>query len=56
VLTWIVAGKRDSEIAVVLGVRPATATTHVRNLLAKLGVESRLVAAMAAVDEPYTRA
>jgi DNA-binding CsgD family transcriptional regulator len=56
VLMWIVAGKRDSEIAVVLGVRPVTATTHVRNLLAKLGVESRLAAAMAAVGEPYTRA
>ena len=49
VLMWIVAGKRDWEIAAVLGIRPATATTHVRNLLAKLGVESRLAAAMAAV-------
>ena len=56
VLMCIVAGKRDSEIAVILGVRPATATTHVRNLLAKLGVESRLVAAMAAIGVPYTRA
>jgi DNA-binding CsgD family transcriptional regulator len=56
VLMGIVAGKRDSEIAVILGVRPATATTHVRNLLAKLGVESRLVAAMAAIGVPYTRA
>ena len=56
VLVCIVAGKRDSEIAVILGIRPATATTHVRNLLAKLGAESRLVAAMAAVGVPYTRA
>ena len=56
VLMCIVAGKRDSEIAVILGIRPATATTHVRNLLAKLGVELRLVAAMAAIGVPYTRA
>lgn len=53
---WIVAGKRDSEIAAILGVRPATATTHVRNLLAKLGVGSRLVAAMMVVGAAYTRA
>jgi DNA-binding CsgD family transcriptional regulator len=56
VLVCIVAGKRDSEIAVILGMRPATATTHVRNLLAKLGVESRLVAAMAAIGVAQTRA
>jgi DNA-binding CsgD family transcriptional regulator len=56
VLTCIVAGKRDAEIAVILGIRRATATTHVRNLLGKLGVESRLVAAMAAISAPYTRA
>jgi DNA-binding CsgD family transcriptional regulator len=56
VLMWIVAGKRDSEIAAILGVRPATATTHVRNLLAKLGVGSRLVAAMMVVGAAYTRA
>jgi DNA-binding CsgD family transcriptional regulator len=55
VLMCVVAGKRDLEIAVVLGIRPATATTHVRNLLAKLGAESRLVAAMAASACP-TRA
>jgi DNA-binding CsgD family transcriptional regulator len=56
VLMCIVAGKRDSEIATILGVRPATATTHVRNLLAKLGAESRLVAAMAAIGAVQTRA
>jgi DNA-binding CsgD family transcriptional regulator len=56
VLMCIVSGKRDSEIAVILGIRPATATTHVRNLLAKLGAESRLVAAMAVVGTVYTRA
>ena len=52
----IVAGKRDAEIASVLGIRPATATTHVRNLLGKLGVESRLVAAMTAIGTVQTRA
>ena len=56
VLMCIVAGKRDVEIAAVLGIRPATATTHVRNLLGKLGVESRLVAAMTAIGAAQTRA
>jgi len=49
VLFWIVEGKRDSEIAQILGISAATATTHVRNLLPKIGVESRLAAAMRAV-------
>jgi DNA-binding CsgD family transcriptional regulator len=49
VLFWIAEGKRDWELASILGIRPATATTHVRNLLAKLGAESRLAAAMLAV-------
>jgi DNA-binding CsgD family transcriptional regulator len=49
VLFWVAQGKRDRELASILGIRPATATTHVRNLLTKLGVESRLAAAMLAV-------
>lgn len=49
VLHWLLQGKRDGEIAEILSIRPATATTHMRNLLAKLGVESRLAAAMLAV-------
>lgn len=49
VLFWITRGKRDRELASILGIRPATATTHVRNLLAKLGVESRLAAATLAI-------
>ena len=49
VLLWILRGKRDGEIAILLDISPATASTHVRNLLAKLGVESRLAAAMEVV-------
>jgi DNA-binding CsgD family transcriptional regulator len=49
VLLWILHGKRDGEIAILLDISPATASTHVRNLLAKLGVESRLAADMEVV-------
>lgn len=49
VLFWISEGKRDREIAQILEISSATATTHVRNLLSKIGAESRLAAAMRAV-------
>jgi hypothetical protein len=50
---WIAGGPPPSAV---LGIRPATATTHVRNLLGKVGVESRLVAAMIAIGAVQTRA
>ncbi len=49
VLRWIIRGKRDTEIAIILGIQPRTASTHVRNILAKLSVETRLAAAMEVV-------
>ncbi len=42
VLAWVCEGKRDGEIALIMGLSAMTVSTHVRNLLAKLGVESRL--------------
>ncbi|MBE7157194.1 MAG: hypothetical protein INR62_01940 [Rhodospirillales bacterium] len=45
VLHWITQGKRDSEIATILGIAPRTVHKHVENLLGKLGVETRTAAA-----------
>lgn len=46
VLHWICEGKRDREIAVILGISYRTVTVHVRAILNKLGVENRTSAAM----------
>jgi DNA-binding NarL/FixJ family response regulator len=45
VLRLVAAGKTDREIAAALSVSPHTASTHVRNILAKLGADSRTAAA-----------
>lgn len=45
VMACILEGRTTDEIASALGVRRSTARTHVQNLLAKLGVHSRLQAA-----------
>ncbi len=45
VLAWIAQGKRNSEIAVILGSQPRTVSKHVEHLLKKLGVETRSSAA-----------
>jgi DNA-binding NarL/FixJ family response regulator len=49
VLRLMVAGRSNPEIAAALFVSPRTAQTHVGNILAKLGVESRTEAAAHAV-------
>ena len=41
VLKWIVAGKRDGEIAAILGLSARTVEKHVQNILRKLGMETR---------------
>lgn len=48
VLLWMAQGKRDREIAVILGNSYRTVTNHIRSILAKLRVENRTgaVAAM----------
>jgi DNA-binding NarL/FixJ family response regulator len=49
VLRLLVAGRSDREIAAALFVSPRTVTTHVGNVLAKLGVANRTEAAATAV-------
>ncbi len=44
VLWWIAQGKRDREIAVILGVSVRTIHFHVRGILEKFGVETRTAA------------
>ncbi|MBK8039497.1 MAG: hypothetical protein IPK22_20540 [Verrucomicrobiaceae bacterium] len=48
VLLWIAEGKRDKEIALILGISYRTVTDHVRAVLAKLRVETRTAAVVAA--------
>ncbi|MBV9490394.1 MAG: helix-turn-helix transcriptional regulator [Verrucomicrobia bacterium] len=50
VLCWVAQGKTDPEIAVILGARPRTIEKHVERVLAKLGVENRTAAALAAAQ------
>jgi non-specific serine/threonine protein kinase len=49
VLRLLVEGKSNQEIATVLFISPHTASNHVRNILSKLGLESRTAAAAYAV-------
>lgn len=44
VLRWVMEGKRNHEIAVILEVHSRTVEKHVENILAKLGVETRTTA------------
>jgi len=48
VLTWIARGKRDADIASILGISVRTVGKHVENLLRKMHVESRTAAVAAA--------
>lgn len=41
VLHWVVAGKSNSETAIILRIRVRTVDKHLQNVFAKLGVESR---------------
>lgn len=50
ILFWIAQGKTNPEIASILGTAPATVKKHVENLLPKLGVETRLAAALQAAE------
>lgn len=52
VLHWIRLGKRNREIATILGVSVRTVGKHVENILRKLGVETRGAAARTA-DEGH---
>ena len=48
VLGWIEQGKRNREIAIILGVSPATVKTHVERILWKLDCETRTSAVLSA--------
>jgi len=47
VLHWVAQGKRDGEIAIILGLATKTVGKHVENIFRKLGVSSRTSAAKA---------
>lgn len=46
VLEWVAVGKRNAEIAAILGRSVRTIEKHVQNILEKLGVETRTGASM----------
>lgn len=51
VLFWVSEGKRNSEIAGILGISPGTVKRHLENLYRKLGVENRQGAARRALEK-----
>ena len=51
VLFWISEGKRNSEIAEILGISVGTVKRHLENLYGKLGVENRHGAARRALEK-----
>jgi DNA-binding response OmpR family regulator/DNA-binding CsgD family transcriptional regulator len=50
ILFWIAQGKTSPEIAIILATAPATVQRHVANFLPKLGVDTRLAAALRAME------
>lgn len=50
ILFWIAQGKTSPEIAIILTTAPATVKRHVHHILGKLGVETRLAAALRATE------
>ena len=47
---WLVRGKRNSEIATILGISSKTVEKHVTAVMARLGVETRTAAAWALIE------
>ena len=47
ILQWVGEGKRNAEIATILGLSAHTVRNHLENIFAKLGVETRTAAALA---------
>ena len=46
VLDWVARGKSNAAIGAILGISPRTAQKHLENVFVKLGVESRMAAAL----------
>ncbi len=44
VLEWMISGKSDGEIAIILGLSQRTVQDHVGNILSRMGVENRTTA------------
>lgn len=49
VLQWVAQGKTNMEIGTILGVSPRTVQKHLEHIHQKLGVETRMAAAMRAL-------
>ena len=45
IMHWVIEGKRDREIAIIIGVSPRTVENHLAHILRKLCVETRTAAA-----------
>ncbi len=50
VLAWVVEGKTNGEIGIILGARPRTVAKHLERIFRKLGVETRTAAAAAVLN------
>ncbi len=55
VLHWIAEGKRDREIAAIIGISTRTAQHHVSHILEKLSVETRTAAARLGLERTSGR-
>jgi DNA-binding CsgD family transcriptional regulator len=55
VLQWVTEGKRDGEVAAILGLSPRTVQHHLERIYRKLGVETRTAAAARAREAATTR-
>jgi DNA-binding CsgD family transcriptional regulator len=49
VMQWLTSGKRDRDIAEILGISPRTVHKHLQRIYEKLGVETRTAAVMRAL-------
>lgn len=52
ILAWLRAGKTNRDIATIVGASPRTVEKHLEHVYVKLGVETRVAAAMRTLREP----
>lgn len=50
VLAWVAQGKTNAEIGLILGISPRTVQNHLAHIYVKLGVETRVAAAVRAYE------